>query len=72
MKIQEKLKFIEDNHLAEWIKTRNEVADNISNKQSVFCVCGKLATGLHESYCRKLSAKINKETLKKLEHLFKK
>lgn len=69
MKIQEKLQFIQGNHLGEWLKARAEVADEISNKQQMFCVCGKLATGLHESYCIKLQAEITKQTLKRLEHL---
>ena len=67
--IQEKLKYIQDNHLGEWLKTRQQVADEISNKQSMFCVCKRLATGLHESSCRKFQNKITNETVKRLKHL---
>ena len=70
MKIQEKLKYIQDNHFGEWLKTRSEVENEISNRQSMFCLCGRLATGLHESHCSKFRNKITSETLKKLEHLF--
>lgn len=69
MKIQEKLQYLQDNHLGEWIKTRQKIADEESDKQSMFCVCGKLATGLHEMYCQKLSKRITDLTLKKLSHL---
>lgn len=69
MKIQEKLKYIQDNHFGEWLKTRREVADEESDKQSMFCVCGKLATGLHESNCKKLNKKIISKTLKRLKYL---
>jgi len=69
MKIQEKLEYIQDKHFGEWLKTRKETANEISDRQTMFCVCGKLATGLHENCCRKLQNKITSETLKKLEHL---
>lgn len=66
---QLKLKFIMDNHFSEWLKTRAEVQDELSNSQSTFCICGKLATGLHENYCQKFSKEVNKRTIKKLEYL---
>lgn len=72
MKIQDKLKYLEENYLGEWIKTRNIVADEISDRQTTFCVCGRLATGLHESYCQKLKKKITNETVKRLNYLIKK
>ena len=52
----------------DWLKTRKEVEDEISNNQPFFCVCGRLATGLHESSCKKLQNKITRETLKRLKH----
>ena len=69
MKLQEKLTHLQDSHFGEWLSKRREVADEISDKQSMFCVCGRLATGLHESNCRKLANKITNETVKRLEHL---
>lgn len=35
----------------------------------MFCVCGKLATGLHESSCRKFNKVVDAETVKRLNHL---
>ena len=71
MKKEEKIQYIQDNHFKEWLKTRREVEDEISNSQSMFCVCGRLATGLHESMCRKFQNKINDETVKRLSNLIK-
>ena len=69
MKKEEKLKYLQDNHFGEWLKTRKEMENEISDSQSMFCVCGRLATGLHESNCRKFHDKVTDETVKKLNHL---
>jgi hypothetical protein len=71
MKSNSKLEYIQDNHFSEWLKVRQEVQNELSDKQSMFCVCGKPATGLHEMSCRKFADKVNQETLKRLEHLLK-
>lgn len=70
-KMEEKITYLQDNHLGEWLKTRQEVGDEISNSQSLICLCGRLATGLHESGCRKLQKKVTSETIKRLKHLIK-
>lgn len=49
-----------------WIKIRQEVEETISNSQSLFCLCGSLATGFHESTCRKFRSKVDSETYKKI------
>lgn len=69
MKIQEKLKYLQDNHFSEWLKVRQETENELSDKQSMFCLCGRLATGLHERSCSKFRNKVTSETLKKLEPL---
>lgn len=71
MKIQDKIAFLQDNHFSEWLKTRQEVAQELSEKQSMFCVCRRLATGLHESGCRVFQNKITSETVKRLGNLLK-
>lgn len=43
----------------------------MSDKQSMFCLCGRLATGLHENGCRKFQNKVTRETIKRLSHLLK-
>jgi hypothetical protein len=70
MKLTEKLQYIQDHHFSDWLNTRGTVRDDFSNKQSRFCLCGRLATGLHESGCRKFNDAITKETLERLKHLF--
>ena len=69
MKLSDKLQYLQDNHFGEWLKARQEAENELSAKQSMFCVCGRLATGLHENGCRKFRNLIEKEAVKKLEHL---
>ena len=69
MKLTEKLNYIQNNYFGEWLKTRKEVEDEKSNSQSMFCLCGRLATGFHESGCKKFQNKITSETIKRLKHL---
>lgn len=69
MKAEEKIKLLQDKHFGEWLKIRHEVDEELSKNQSMFCVCGKLATGFHERSCRKFNGLVNKETLKRLKHL---
>ena len=49
-----------------WFSTRTKVEDELSAKQSIFCICGRLATGLHETRCRKFRNMVNRETEKRL------
>lgn len=53
MKIQEKIDWLKTHFFADWMKTRIEAEHQVSNEHTMFCVCGKLATGLHELYCSK-------------------
>ena len=69
MKISEKLNYLQENHFGEWLKVRQETEQELSDKQSMFCVCGRLATGLHEMHCTKFRNKVITETVKKLAHL---
>lgn len=71
MNFKEKLSKIQDNHFSEWLKTRQQVLSEMSEKQLMFCICGKLATGLHERHCRKLANAVTKETVKRLKYLLK-
>lgn len=52
-----------------WLKTYDECSEEVSNEHSMFCVCGRLATGLHERSCAKFRKEVEKRTVKKLEHL---
>lgn len=72
MKASEKIFQLKDNHLSEWLTARQAAEAELSQNQKVFCVCGRLATGFHERNCRKFHQLVEKETLKKTEHLLKK
>lgn len=71
MKLAEKINVLQTNHFAKWLETRFNVENLISEKQSMFCLCGRLATGLHERGCRKFRAKVDSETVKQLAYLLK-
>jgi hypothetical protein len=53
MKLQDKLNYLQEKHMSEWLRTRRETENEVSDGQSMYCVCGKLATGLHEMHCKK-------------------
>ena len=65
----EAIEFLKQNHLSIFVKTRQEVEIRVSNNQNMFCICGRLATGLHESNCKKFQKKVDQETAKQLKHL---
>jgi CRISPR/Cas system CSM-associated protein Csm4 (group 5 of RAMP superfamily) len=69
MKLTKKLEYIQSKYFSDWLNTRHEVENEFSEKNKVFCLCGKLATGLHEKNCRKFNDAITKEAVKRLEHL---
>lgn len=69
MKKLEKIDYLQKNHLYEWVKTHAQVERELSDAHDLFCECGHLATGAHESGCRKLRNKIMNETIKRLAHL---
>lgn len=67
MTIKEKVEHYKKQDFQAWLKMRNQVFDELSDMQTMFCVCGRLATGLHETNCRKFNEKVDKETASKLE-----
>jgi len=71
MTISEKINFLQSNHFSEYIDTYRKTEDELSNKQAMFCVCRQLATGFHESRCKRFQNKVKSETVRKLKHLLK-
>lgn len=69
MKLHEKLEFLQEKHFGEWMKTRQVVELEVSDRQAIFCVCGRLATGLHEMNCGRFRNRVTAETVKRLKHL---
>ena len=72
MKKYEKLEYLKNADFGLFIKTRQMVFDELSDQQTMFCCCGKLATGLHESNCIKFNNKVDTETIKRLSYLLPK
>ena len=72
MKKYEKLEYLKNANFGLFIKTRKMVFDELSDQQTMFCCCGKLATGLHESNCTKFNNKVDAETIKRLSYLLPK
>ena len=72
MKKQEKINYLKDKHFSEWIDKRRESEDELSDRQAMFCVCGQLATGLHERSCRRFQNKVDALTIEKLKDLLPK
>ena len=72
MKYKDKLEYLRSNHLITFVKTRQEVFDELSEQQTIFCCCGRLATELHERNCQKFNSKVNSETIKRLSDLLPK
>lgn len=64
---KERLQWFINNDFQNWLKFRKIAEDEISSKQSMFCVCGRLATGLHENGCRKFRGKVEKRAVELLE-----
>lgn len=72
MKKIEKLEYLKNADFGLFIKTRKMVFDELSDQQTMFCCCGKLATGLHESNCTKFNNKVDAKTIKRLSYLLPK
>lgn len=68
----QKINYIYDNHFGQWLSERRKVDEELSDKQGMFCMCGRLATGLHENNCKRFQNKINNETIKRLSYLLPK
>ena len=72
MKKWEKLAYLKDVDFDLFLQTRQKVKTELSDSQTMFCCCGKLATGLHEDHCKKFNDKVDTEVIKRLEHLLPK
>lgn len=72
MKKWEKLAYLKDVDFDLFTMTLNQVRKELSDRQSMFCCCGKLATGLHEAHCKKFNDKVEAEVIKRLQHLLPK
>lgn len=72
MKKDEKMAYLKEKHWGKWTNTRNQVQEKLSDRQTLWCVCGTLATGFHEKVCCRFQAKVDSETIKELKDLLPK
>lgn len=68
----EKIAYLKEVNFDLYVTTRRKIENEMSDRQQLFCVCGKLATGLHERYCKKFQDKVNSAVFKELRHLLPK
>jgi len=71
IKMSEKLYYLQKNHFKQWQKIKEETENELSDRQPIRCVCGCLATGLHERNCAKFKKKVINETVKKISKMLK-
>lgn len=69
MKRIKQINYLKDNHLNIWIRTRQQIFDDLSNSRAMFCVCGKLMSAFHEERCPQFNKQVDDETLKTLSYL---
>jgi hypothetical protein len=72
MNKKEKLNYLLQIHFPEFIEKRKEIEKELSEKQNLFCICGFIASGLHEDGCRIFQNKVSDLTVKFLSHLIPK
>ena len=72
MKKYEKLAYLTFNHLDLFRETYLKAFNDLSEKQEVFCCCGRVTSYVHEVHCRKFQEKVESETIKRLNHLLPK
>lgn len=66
---KKKLEYLQTHRYDAWLEEFRRVETELSDKQLMFCVCGRLATGLHERLCRKFRDRVIRETAERLDHL---
>ena len=54
----------DDLPFSEKIKFRNQAVDICDSETSIFCYCGRLATGFHTQQCRKFRSHVRKQIVK--------
>ena len=64
--MSERIEYLKTHQLSTWLSTRQNIFNELSENQLMFCCCGKLATGLHEQNCRIFNEEVDKETVNRL------
>lgn len=66
-----KLEILWQEHHDAYCKAREEAISKMDELTPMFCVCGKLATGLHTNNCRKFQSKVDDLVIAKIGNLIK-
>jgi hypothetical protein len=69
MKKKEQIQYLKENHFSEWYAIREQTAEKFSDERGMYCICGKLLTGLHERTCQRFNNHVDDLTAAQLEHL---
>lgn len=69
MKQAEKISYLQENYMSEWLKAKQEADTEVSKSHHMICVCGKLCTGMHERMCSRFKKKVIRVALQKVKHL---
>lgn len=72
MKKYEKLAYLILNHFDLFTETFLQAFNELSEKQEVFCCCGRVTSYVHEVHCKIFQAKVEDATIKRLSHLLPK
>lgn len=69
MKKEEKLEWLRRNHNEAYLEAENKAIAALDDEYPIFCLCGKLATGLHTTNCRKFQEAVKRRILTSLKPL---
>lgn len=72
MKKCEKLTYLIFNHFDLFVETFLQAFNDLSERQEIFCCCGRVSSYVHEVHCKKFQAKVENETINRLSHLLPK
>lgn len=69
MEKYEKLAYLIFNHYDLFMETYLQSFNDLSEKQLVFCCCGRITSYVHEVHCKIFQAKVEDTTIERLSHL---
>lgn len=68
MTINEKIKKYKSEEYDLWRKLYPKAFDLVDSEHTMFCVCGRLASGLHTQHCNAFKKEVEKRTVKLIEN----
>lgn len=68
----EKIAWLQQHASGSYARARTKAEQELDNLTPMFCFCGKLATGLHTSHCRKYQERLKTKIVDELKDLIPK